>query len=57
MPSWTKAPLPSIDIYKPTILQGSILDIKEVLATLSTKISGIILTIQLSMVSRRFITT
>ena len=30
MPSWTKAPLPSIDIYKPTILQGSILDIKDV---------------------------
>ena len=30
MPSWTKASLPSIDIYKPTILQGSILDIKDV---------------------------
>ena len=30
MPSWTKVSLPSIDIYKPTILQGSILDIKDV---------------------------
>ena len=30
IPSWTKAPLPSIDINKPTILQGSILDIKDV---------------------------
>jgi len=30
MPSWTKPSLPSIDIYKPTILQGSILDIKDV---------------------------
>ena len=30
MPSWTKASLPSIDIYKPTILQGSILDINDV---------------------------
>ena len=30
MPSWTKAPLPSINIYKPTILQGSILDINDV---------------------------
>ena len=30
MPSWTKVSLPSIDIYKPTILQGSILDINDV---------------------------
>ena len=30
MPNWTKVSLPSIDIYKPTILQGSILDIKDV---------------------------
>ena len=30
MPSWTKVSLPSIDVYKPTILQGSILDIKDV---------------------------
>ena len=30
MPSWTKVSLPSIDIYQPTILQGSILDINDV---------------------------
>jgi len=30
MPSWAKVSLPSIDIYKPTILQGSFLDIKDV---------------------------
>ena len=30
MPSWTKVSLPSIDIYKPIILQGSILDINDV---------------------------
>jgi len=30
MPIWTKVSLPSIDIYKPTILQGSILDINDV---------------------------
>ena len=30
MPSWTKVSLPSIDVYKPTIMQGSILDIKDV---------------------------
>ena len=30
MPSWAKPKMPSIDVYKPTILQGVILDIKEV---------------------------
>ena len=30
LPSWAKPRLPSIDIYKPTIMQGSILDIQEV---------------------------
>ncbi|MDB4058052.1 outer membrane protein assembly factor BamE [Candidatus Thioglobus sp.] len=30
LPSWAKPKMPSIDIYKPTILQGVILDIKEV---------------------------
>jgi outer membrane protein assembly factor BamE len=30
LPSWAKPKLPSIDIYKPTILQGSILDIEDV---------------------------
>jgi len=30
LPSWTKPKLPSIDIYKPTIMQGSVLDMKEV---------------------------
>ena len=30
LPSWAKPRLPSIDIYKPIIMQGSILDIQEV---------------------------
>ncbi len=30
LPSWAKPKLPSIDVYKPTIMQGVILDIKEV---------------------------
>ncbi|MDC1419074.1 outer membrane protein assembly factor BamE [Candidatus Thioglobus sp.] len=30
LPSWAKPKMPSIDTYKPTILQGVILDIKEV---------------------------
>ena len=30
LPSWAKPKIPSIDVYKPTILQGVILDIKEV---------------------------
>jgi len=30
LPSWAKPKMPSIDVYKPTILQGVILDIKEV---------------------------
>ena len=30
LPSWAMPKLPSIDIYKPTIMQGSILDIQEV---------------------------
>ena len=30
LPSWAKPKLPSIDVYKPTIMQGIILDIKEV---------------------------
>ena len=30
LPSWAKPKMPSIDLYKPTILQGVILDIKEV---------------------------
>ena len=30
MPSWAKPKMPSIDVYKPTIMQGIILDIKEV---------------------------
>ena len=30
LPSWAKPKMPSINIYKPTILQGVILDIKEV---------------------------
>jgi len=30
LPSWAKPRLPSINIYKPTILQGSILNINEV---------------------------
>ena len=30
LPSWAKPKMPSVDVYKPTILQGVILDIKEV---------------------------
>ena len=30
LPSWAKPKIPSIDVYKPTIMQGIILDIKEV---------------------------
>ena len=30
LPSWAKPKMPSINVYKPTILQGVILDIKEV---------------------------
>jgi outer membrane protein assembly factor BamE len=30
LPNWAKPKLPSIDVYKPTIMQGVILDIKEV---------------------------
>ena len=30
LPSWAKPKMPSIDVYKPTILQGVNLDIKEV---------------------------
>ena len=30
LPSWAKPKMPSIDVYKPTIMQGVILDIKEV---------------------------
>ena len=30
LPSWTKPKLPSIDVYKPTIMQGSVLDMNEV---------------------------
>ena len=30
LPSWAKPKMPSIDIYKPTISQGSVLEIKEV---------------------------
>ena len=30
LPSWAKPKMPSIDVYKPTILQGVILDVKEV---------------------------
>ncbi|MDC1386805.1 outer membrane protein assembly factor BamE [Candidatus Thioglobus sp.] len=30
LPSWAKPKMPSINIYKPTIMQGIILDIKEV---------------------------
>ncbi len=30
LPSWASPKLPSINIYKPTIIQGSILNIKEV---------------------------
>ena len=30
LPSWAKPKLPSIDVYKPTILQGSVLEISDV---------------------------
>ena len=30
LPSWAKPKLPSINIYKPTILQGTVLNIEEV---------------------------
>ena len=30
LPSWAEPKMPSIDVYKPTIMQGIILDIKEV---------------------------
>ena len=30
LPSWAKPKMPSIKVYKPTIMQGIILDIKEV---------------------------
>ena len=30
LPSWAKPKMPSIGVYKPTIMQGIILDIKEV---------------------------
>jgi len=30
LPSWAKPKLPSIEVYKPTIIQGSVLDMKEV---------------------------
>ena len=30
LPSWAKPKMPSIDVYKPTIMQGIILDIEEV---------------------------
>ena len=30
LPSWAQPKLPSIEVYKPTILQGSILDMNEV---------------------------
>ena len=30
LPSWAKPKLPSIEVYKPTILQGSVLDMNEV---------------------------
>ena len=30
LPSWAKPKLPSIEVYKPTILQGSVLDLNEV---------------------------
>jgi len=30
LPSWAKPKMPSINVYKPTIMQGTILDIKEV---------------------------
>ena len=30
LPSWAKPKLPSIDVYKPSIMQGSVLDMNEV---------------------------
>ena len=30
LPSWAKPKMPSIDVYKPTIMQGSVLDFNEV---------------------------
>ncbi len=30
LPSWAKPKLPSIDVYKPTIMQGSVLDMNKV---------------------------
>ena len=30
LPSWARPKLPSIDVYKPTIMQGSVLDMNEV---------------------------
>ena len=30
LPSWAKPKLPSIEVYKPTIMQGSILDLEDV---------------------------
>ena len=30
LPSWAKPKLPSIEVYKPTILQGSVLDMRDV---------------------------
>ena len=30
LPSWAKPKLPSIDVYKPTILQGSVLEMSDV---------------------------
>ena len=30
LPSWARPKLPSIDVYKPTIMQGSVLDMSEV---------------------------
>ena len=30
LPSWAKPKLPSIDVYKPTIMQGSVLEMNEV---------------------------
>jgi outer membrane protein assembly factor BamE len=30
LPSWAKPKMPSIDVYKPTIMQGSVLDMSDV---------------------------
>jgi len=30
LPSWARPKMPSIDLYKPTIMQGSVLDINQV---------------------------